>query len=142
MKATEVLSRYAAGERDLRRVNLRGQSFKGKNLSGTDFSEADIRGVNFTNATLRNASFRGAKAGLQYRWTISLAIVPLILSLLLGFTSGMLGIVSAIFLNPGLTKEFATITRMSASSEAATIASILVGSAIVASFLVISERYQ
>lgn len=43
MKADEVLRQYAAGERDFRRVNLRGQSFKGKDLSGADFSEADSR---------------------------------------------------------------------------------------------------
>jgi uncharacterized protein YjbI with pentapeptide repeats len=53
MKADEVLRRYAAGERDFHRVNLRGQSFKGKDLSGADFSEADIRGANFTNAYQR-----------------------------------------------------------------------------------------
>ncbi|MGQ4648368.1 pentapeptide repeat-containing protein [Lyngbya aestuarii] len=41
MKAEEVLRRYAAGERGFRRVNLRGQSFKGKNLSGADFSEGE-----------------------------------------------------------------------------------------------------
>lgn len=142
MRATEVLKRYADGKRDFSGANLRGQSFKGKDLSGANFSEADIRGANFTNAKLIGANFKRSKAGLQRCWTISLAILPLILSLLSGFTSGMLGIVSAIFLNPGLTKEFATITRMSASNEAAIIASIIVVSAIVASFFVISQRYQ
>src|SRR3712207_8693133 len=65
-----TLFRSEAGERDFRRVSLRGQSFKGKNLSGADFSEADIQGANFTNAKLWDANFKGAKAGLQHRWVI------------------------------------------------------------------------
>ncbi|MEQ8468103.1 pentapeptide repeat-containing protein [Coleofasciculus sp. E1-EBD-02] len=85
MKADEVLRRYAAGERDFRRVNLRGQSFKGKDLKGADFSEADIRGANFTNAYLKDAKFCGAKAGLQRRWQISLTVIALLVSVFSGF---------------------------------------------------------
>ncbi len=41
VKASEVVKRYQQGERDFRRVSLRGQSFKGKDLSGADFSESE-----------------------------------------------------------------------------------------------------
>jgi len=85
MKASEVLRRYASGERDFRSTNLRGHSFKGQNLSGADFSKADIRGTNFTNAFLRETNFSGARAGVQKRWLVILTIT----SWLVSGTSGL-----------------------------------------------------
>lgn len=78
MKADEALRRYAAGERNFRQINLRGQSFKNKNLSGANFTEADIRGADFTKANLQGTNFSGAKAGLQHHWAIFLLLVSLL----------------------------------------------------------------
>ena len=87
MKAEEVLKRYAVGERNFQRVNLRGQSFKGQNLSGADFSRADICSTNFTGATLRGVNFTGAKCGLRRRWAILLRIVSWLLVFVSAFFS-------------------------------------------------------
>ena len=91
MKAAEVLKRYAAGERDFRGANLRGQSFKGENLSGADFSGADIRSANFTRARLCGANFSWAKAGLQKRWVTALVLVSWLLSGVVGSLSAFVG---------------------------------------------------
>ena len=100
MKAAEVLRRYAAGERNFRGVNLRGQSFKGADLSGADFSEADIRSTNFKNANLQGVNFTGAKAGLQKRWVAFLLVISFLLSGISGFFSIFLGyLVSLLFDN-------------------------------------------
>ncbi|MBW4473458.1 MAG: pentapeptide repeat-containing protein [Stenomitos rutilans HA7619-LM2] len=91
MKATEVLNRYANGERDFRRANLRGQNFKGQDLSGADFTEADIRGANFNNAVLKGANFTGAKAGVQKRWVIGQLLLLFLISALAGVLQGYFG---------------------------------------------------
>lgn len=77
---------------DFSSKNLQGCSFKGKNLTGANFSYADIQGTDFTNAILISANFRRAKAGLQRRWIIALAIVSLLLSALSGFIASWAGI--------------------------------------------------
>ncbi len=84
MKAREVLHRYAAGDRDFRGANLRGQSFKGQDLSGADFSEADIRGTNFTHARLKEANFTNAKAGVQRHWLMVQLMLTFVLSAMAG----------------------------------------------------------
>ncbi|MGK7899500.1 MAG: pentapeptide repeat-containing protein [Xenococcus sp. (in: cyanobacteria)] len=91
MKATEVLRRYAAGERNFQRVNIRGQSFKGQDLSGADFSEADIRSSNFTGTTLKGTKFSGTKCGLQNFWIFFLIVFVLLLLVLSGFLVGLSG---------------------------------------------------
>jgi hypothetical protein len=105
MNTSEVLRRYATGERDFRRANLRGQSFKGKNLSGADFSEADIRGTNFTNAVLSGARFTGAKAGLQKRWVMAQLVIALVISLLSGVLSAFAGGLVARFFEPSFIED-------------------------------------
>ncbi|WP_293089168.1 pentapeptide repeat-containing protein [Moorena sp. SIO3H5] len=95
MEANEVLIRYKNGERDFRRVNLRGQSFQGQDLSGADFSEADIRGANFKNANLTGTNFCQAKAGLQKLWVTVLMLVSWIVSGLSGILSFLGGAVVA-----------------------------------------------
>ena len=91
MKASEVLKRYAKGERNFQHLNLRGQSFKGQNLSVADFSETDIRSAKFTGANLRGAKFCGAKCGLQRRWILFLMVILFLLFGLSGFIIGLSG---------------------------------------------------
>jgi len=106
MKASEVLRRYAQGERDFQYVNIKGQSFKGQNLSGADFSNADIRGTNFTSANLQGANFRGAKAGLQKPWASIILIISWLLSGLSGFNAAIVGRWTSYLLNSGTIDHF------------------------------------
>ena len=103
MKSAEVLKRYAAGERDFRGANLRGQSFKGKDLSGADFSGADIRSANFTRAKLYGANFSEVKAGLQRRWAIVLVLAAWLLEGMVGLFSALPGALVLIMFDSQLT---------------------------------------
>lgn len=117
MKADEVLRRYTAGERDFRRVNIRGQSFKGKDLSGADFSEADIRGTIFTNAYLKSSKFCGAKAGLQLYWTICLVIVSWILSGLSGILAGSTAYLASVVFDSNIANFFTGVVNSAHSVD-------------------------
>ncbi|NER95494.1 MAG: hypothetical protein F6J86_16915 [Symploca sp. SIO1B1] len=110
MKASEVLRRYKDGRKDFTGECLRGQSFKGQNLAGADFSEADIRGANFTKACLRGAKFCKAKAGLQKRWAFFLVAASLLVSVLLGATSGLAGLIASGMLQPAFVQKDHPIT--------------------------------
>ena len=87
MRASEIVNKYAHGERNFQGANLRGLSFKGKDLSGADLSGADLRGTNFSGANLTGAKFVDAKAGLQRRWWIFLLIISFFLVLFSPITS-------------------------------------------------------
>ena len=105
MKASEVLRRYAEGEINFQRVNLRGQSFQGENLSGADFSEADLRSTNFTGATLIGVNFTDAKCGLQKRWATLLVIFSWLLAGISGFLSVLMGAVVTLIFDPSSTED-------------------------------------
>ncbi|MCC5667815.1 pentapeptide repeat-containing protein [Nostoc sp. CHAB 5784] len=66
---------------DFSAKKLRGRNFARQDLTGANFSHADIRGADFTNAILRGANFRGAKTGLQQRWSLTRLFFLLFLSL-------------------------------------------------------------
>lgn len=94
MKAHEVLSRYAAGDRNFRDAKLRGANFTGQDLSGADFSGADIRSAKFENATLHGASFAEAQAGLQRRWIAVHLAMTVLLAVVAGISQGFVGLVA------------------------------------------------
>ncbi|MDJ0900593.1 MAG: pentapeptide repeat-containing protein [Xenococcus sp. MO_188.B8] len=114
MKASEVLRRYAAGERNFSDVDLRGQSLEGQDLSeadfsGADFSQTNIRSTNFTNAILTGTTFRESKAGLQQSWAISLVIISITISILSGLASGLAGIFPSGTLGPNFIQRHGSI---------------------------------
>ncbi|MFN6496187.1 MAG: pentapeptide repeat-containing protein [Nostoc sp. DedQUE01] len=82
-------------------ADIRGANFTGADIQGANFTNADIRGANFTkanfknaditNANFENADFTNAKAGLQLRWTIILAVGSLLVSVILAFFASLAG---------------------------------------------------
>ena len=86
MKASEILRRYTAGERDFPDLkNLEGQSFQGQNLSKANFSGVNIRGADFSGANLTGANFKGAKAGVRKSWFYGALILSGSSGLMVGF---------------------------------------------------------
>ncbi|MEL6816207.1 MAG: pentapeptide repeat-containing protein [Cyanobacteria bacterium J06598_3] len=96
VKAQEVLSRYAAGDRTFCNANLRGANFSGQDLSGADFSGADIRSATFDDAQLQSVSFAGAQAGLQRRWIAVHVVVTVLVAAFAGLLQGFVGIVATV----------------------------------------------
>ncbi|MBM0743899.1 pentapeptide repeat-containing protein [Phormidium sp. CLA17] len=118
MKAQEVLNRYAVGERNFRKVDLRTESLKGKNLSGADFSEADlsytdIRGTNFSKAILIGTNFNYTKCGLQYHYEVLLSLVLLFLSAIAGYLSGIAGLLLGILFDPKALEQYTLVPGIS-----------------------------
>lgn len=70
MQEKEVLRRYAEGERDFKRLNLRGANFRGAVLAGADFSDCDLRGANFTRVTLTEARLGARLPWLKGRFSL------------------------------------------------------------------------
>lgn len=128
MKASEVIRRYKAGERDFRRAILRGQSFQGQDLSGADFSEADIRGVNFTNTNLKGASFRGTVAGLTPFWTACLVAFSELVALITGSASGFANIIASSAISATFIQKYTLVPTIGIF-------------AVVAIFFIITIRY-
>lgn len=65
MEASELLERYANGERDFSGVNCSGADLCGAYLGGSDFrganfGEADLTGANLLRADFREADLTGA----------------------------------------------------------------------------------
>ncbi|HEY9672049.1 MAG TPA: pentapeptide repeat-containing protein [Waterburya sp.] len=76
---------------DFSHLNLQGRSFKGQDLTDANFSHSDIRGANFTNTILRNAKFINAKAGLQLYWEVALVVGSILLAIVSGLASAVIG---------------------------------------------------
>jgi hypothetical protein len=87
MQPSELMDRYAAGERDFRRANLWGADLSGANLRGADLREANLRlaylreanlsganlwGANLWGANLRGADLTGADLWRAYLWEADL----------------------------------------------------------------------
>lgn len=100
VRAREVLSSYASGNRTFCNANLRGANFQGQDLSGAefsgaDFSGADIRSAKFTNAILEGANFSRAQGGLQRRYVALRLVLVSIGIALTGAFHGLIGVLVA-----------------------------------------------
>jgi uncharacterized protein YjbI with pentapeptide repeats len=82
--------------------NLQGRSFKGQDLTGANFSNADIRSTDFTNANMMGADFSRAKTGLQRRWATGLILFSLLLLIVLGLISTLIGSLAGLGLQQAL----------------------------------------
>jgi hypothetical protein len=60
MNSTELIARYAAGERAFRKVDLRGVDLAGATLSGANLSDATLSGADLSRANLSRATLSGA----------------------------------------------------------------------------------
>ena len=65
LTAAELIRRYGAGERDFRRLDLRGLNLSRQQLAGADFSGADLRSTDFLEANLQGVNFADAIGGLS-----------------------------------------------------------------------------
>ena len=61
--ATEILARYADGQRDFSHYSLCGLSFLGENLSESNFSFSDLIGTSFLGCNLKHAKFINCQTG-------------------------------------------------------------------------------
>jgi uncharacterized protein YjbI with pentapeptide repeats len=87
MNNQEVLHRYANGERDFCKADLRGQNFANCNLSDADFSDAKIQGANFSNAKLQRSKFANVKAGQSFLWQLILSVTLVVIAFFSGLFS-------------------------------------------------------
>jgi uncharacterized protein YjbI with pentapeptide repeats len=77
MDASELLARYAAGERDFCGVDLSDAYLWGANLSGANLSEAKLCGVNLSEANLSGANLSEANLSEADLWAANLSGVDL-----------------------------------------------------------------
>ncbi|MEM8504944.1 MAG: pentapeptide repeat-containing protein [Cyanobacteria bacterium P01_D01_bin.1] len=85
----ELIDRYKAEERDFRKLNLQGKSFRNQNFSGADFTGCDIRGCDFSDCDLSNTKFEQALIGpryVGYRFAAIVLGVALYLSSIFGIS--------------------------------------------------------
>ena len=94
------MRRYGAGERDFRRLDLRGLNLSRQQLAGADFSGADLRSTDFLEANLQGVNFADAIGGLCRRNGLIQGLFLFVAGGLSGgFNSIMLGILDLLLYN-------------------------------------------